>query len=355
MERLAKLKGKLVEEQVDALLVLQPQNRYYLTGFTGSYGYLLVSEKEDIFITDFRYKQQAQSQISGCKIVQHGLDPLKDIKNQLNNIGVKKLGFEQEYITYSQYLSFSEALEGIELKPVKPMVEDLRMIKDEMEISKMDKAINIAGDAFAHILGFLRPGITEKEVALELEFFMKRAGASGLAFTTIVASGHRSSLPHGIASDKVLEKGDFVKMDFGCVYENYCSDITRTVVLGKATDRQKEIYNTVLEAQLRAIDKIKAGITGEEADKIARDIIYAKGFTENFGHGLGHSIGMVVHEKPRVAPNATNVLQEGNVITVEPGIYIEGFGGVRIEDMIVITKDGNRNLTKVTKELIEIN
>lgn len=354
MERLAKLKGKIKEQMVDALLVLQPQNRYYLSNFSGSSGYLIITEKENVFLTDFRYKEQAKKEVQDFTIVQHGLDVLADVYSQLKRLGVKRVGFEQEHITYSQYLNFAKAFKGMELKNVKPILEELRMIKDETEISKMEKSIDITGRAFEHIVGFLKPGISEREVALELEIFMKKQGASGLAFTTIVASGHRSSLPHGIASDKCLEKGDFVKIDFGCVYDNYCSDLTRTVVLGNATDKQKEIYNTVLEAQQRALDGIKAGITGEQADSLARDFINGKGFKENFGHGLGHAIGMVVHENPRLAPNSTAVLQAGNVVTVEPGIYIEGYGGVRIEDMIVVTKDGNKNMTKVTKKLIEI-
>ncbi|QNO16141.1 aminopeptidase P family protein [Alkalicella caledoniensis] len=355
MERLAKIKGKIKEQNIDAFLVLQPQNRYYLSGFTGSSGYLIIAENEGIFLTDFRYKEQARTQVQGFTIVQHGLDVLGDIYTELKRLGVKRLGFEQEHITYSQYLNFTNAFEGIELINIKPIVEELRMFKDEGEISKIEYSIDIAGRAFAHILGFLKPGITEREVALELEVFMKKEGASGLAFTTIVASGQRSSLPHGIASEKCLEKGDFVKMDFGCVYNNYCSDITRTVVLGKATDRQKEIYNTVLQAQQNALEGIRPGMTGMEADSLARDIIYKNGFKDNFGHGLGHSIGMVVHENPRLAPKSSDILQPGHVFTVEPGIYIEDFGGVRIEDMIVITENGNRNLTKVTKELIEIN
>lgn len=354
MERLTRLKGKLREEKVDALLVLQPQNRYYLSGFSGSSGYLIITQDEDVLLTDFRYKEQAKNEVTGITIVQHGLDPMGDIYTELKRLGVKVLGFEQEYTTYSNYLTYVRSFPDLELKHVKPIVEELRKVKDQHEIAKMEKAIEITGEAFAHILGFLKPGITEKEVALELEFFMKKRGASGLAFTTIVASGHRSSLPHGIASEKVLEKGDFVKIDFGCIYNHYCSDLTRTVVLGKATDKQKEIYNTVLEAQLKAIDGIKAGISGKDADSLARDVIYSKGYTENFGHGLGHGIGMVVHENPRVSPKAEDLLQTGNVVTVEPGIYIEGYGGVRIEDMLVITDIGNRNLTKVTKELIEI-
>ncbi|SHJ67393.1 Xaa-Pro aminopeptidase [Anaerobranca californiensis DSM 14826] len=356
MERIKKLKGKLKEIGVDGLLITQPQNRYYLSSFTGSSGYLLITEGEDVFLTDFRYTEQANKEIiSGITILQHGLNPLEDVLKEIKRLGVKVLGFEREYVTYSGYLGYKKAFEGIELKAVEPVVEELRMVKDQEEIANMEKAIEIAGDAFAHILGFLKPGITEKDVALELEFFMKRKGASGLAFTTIVASGYRSSLPHGVALDKVLEKGDFVKIDFGCIFNNYCSDLTRTVVLGKATDEQKKIYYTVLEAQEAALAGIKSGISGKDADWLAREIIYNKGYTENFGHGLGHGIGMVVHENPRLSPKAEDSLQVGNVVTVEPGIYIPNFGGVRIEDMVVITENGNRNLTKVTKELIEIN
>ena len=208
--------------------------------------------------------------------------------------------------------------------------------------------------AFEYILGRIKEGVTEREIALDLEFFMKKQGATALSFDTISASGIRSAMPHGIATDKKIENGDFLTLDFGCVFEGYCSDMTRTVVVGKANDKQKEIYNTVLKAQTTAIDAIKAGMKCSEVDGVARKIITAAGYGENFGHSLGHSVGIEIHENPSFSPKSNAVVQNGNVITVEPGIYIDGFGGVRIEDLIVVQNGKAVNLTSSPKELIEI-
>ncbi|WP_353892513.1 type II 3-dehydroquinate dehydratase [Proteinivorax hydrogeniformans] len=352
--RVAELKKQLKEKGLDAMLVNQPENRQYITGFTGSSGYVLFTQDKDYFFTDFRYIEQAKEQLEGFEIVKHGFSPLDDISQYLSNAGVQKLGFEEHFATYQAFQRYQKAFKNIQVLPAGPIVEEIRKVKDRTEIENTEKAIDIAVAAFEHILGFLKPGIKEVDVALELEFFMRKKGASGLAFETIVASGHRSALPHGIASEKVLEEGDFVKMDFGCVYNGYCSDISRTVVLGKATDKQKKIYDTVLKAQQAAIDNIKAGVSGKKADDYARSVITEAGYGDKFGHGLGHGIGMVVHENPRVSPNSEDILRPGNIITVEPGIYIPEYGGVRIEDMLVITEDGSKNLTKATKEFIEI-
>ena len=227
----------------------------------------------------------------------------------------------------------------------------MRMLKDEDEIALIQRAAEIADAAFAHILGFLKPGLTEKEVALELEIFMRKQGASGPSFETIVASGWRSSLPHGVASDKVLESGDFVKMDFGAMYDGYCSDLTRTVVLGQPSERQREIYTIVLEAQKLAIDAAKAGMTGAELDKIARDHITSHGYGETFGHSLGHGIGLEIHEGPRIGATGSDLLKPGMVITIEPGIYLSKWGGVRIEDDVLLLPDGQKRvLTRAPKQ-----
>ncbi|WP_350344552.1 type II 3-dehydroquinate dehydratase [Proteinivorax tanatarense] len=352
--RTAELKKAMKEKDLDSMLITQPQNRQYITGFTGSSGYVLLTQQKDYFFTDFRYVEQAKEQIENFEIIKHGFQPLEEIFEYIKNADVNKIGFEEQFSTYHVYQRYKETFKGVELVPSGPLVEEIRKVKDKTEIEKMEKSIDIAVSAFEHILGFLKPGIKEIDVALELEFFMRKKGASGLAFDTIVASGHRSALPHGIASDKVLEQGDFVKMDFGCVFNGYCSDISRTVVLGKATDKQKKIYDTALKAQLAAIENIKSGVSGKKADDFARHIITEAGYGDKFGHGLGHGIGMVVHENPRVSPNSEDILKTGNVVTVEPGIYIPEYGGVRIEDMLVITEDGNKNLTKATKEFIEI-
>lgn len=226
------------------------------------------------------------------------------------------------------------------------------MVKDADEIEKMRKAASIADQAFLHIQQFIKPGAVEKDLALELEFFMKKCGASGLSFDTIVASGMRSSLPHGHASEKVIKTGDLVTFDFGCVYEGYCSDMTRTVAVGTISKEQEKVYNIVLEAQIRALQAVMPVKSGIEIDMVARNYINNQGYEKNFEHGLGHGVGLEIHEEPRVSKTGDKILHPGMVVTVEPGIYIEGFCGVRIEDMVVVTKQGIENLTSSKKELL---
>lgn len=354
MKRIERVRGAM-PEQVDGILVFQPQNRRWISGFTGSSGVAVLGrEGQPVFLTDFRYTEQAAEQCPGYEIVRHGLDLVGDIKEVLGRLGIKRLGFEKDFVTYGQYAKLTEGLEGIELLPMDDTIMEVRSIKDEEEIELMVEAQAIADKAFAHILGYLRPGLTERKVALELERYMQDLGATGASFDIIVASGPRSALPHGVASDRVLQNNEFVKMDFGCVYKGYCSDMTRTVVLGTADEKQKEVYNIVLEAQMTAIKGIKAGITGKDADGLAREVITAKGYGDHFGHGLGHGIGLAVHELPRAGATSENVLAVNSIVTVEPGIYIPGWGGVRIEDMVVVQEGGCRNLTNSRKELIEI-
>lgn len=355
MERVKQL-VQVLPADVDGMLVWQPHNRRWLTGFTGSSGVAVVArDKEPVFVTDFRYTQQAGEQCRGFKVVQHGREFAGELAGVVKDLGIKRLGFEKDYLTVGQHQKVEQGLDGVaQLVPLDDLVLELRSIKTEAEIELLSQAICLADKSFAHILGFLRPGLSERQVALELERHMQDLGARGASFEIIVASGPRSALPHGVASDRVLQTGEFVKMDFGCVYNGYCSDITRTVVLGKASDKQKEIYNLVLKAQLAAINGIKSGITGQQGDSFAREIIADAGYGDNFGHGLGHGIGLAVHEMPRLAPGIDKVLAPNNVVTVEPGIYIPDWGGVRIEDMVVVTGDGCRVLTGSSKELIEV-
>jgi Xaa-Pro aminopeptidase len=235
--------------------------------------------------------------------------------------------------------------------PVNSIVEDLRMYKDEHEIQIMQEAADLADLTFSHMLTYLRPGLTEREVALEIEFFIRKNGGTSTSFNSIIASGERSALPHGVASDRVIGNNEFVKMDFGAYYKGYCSDITRTVAMGTVSAKHKEIYDIVLEAQLATLAGLKPGITGKQGDALARDIIERYGYGDKFGHGTGHGLGMEVHEQPRLSKLSDTVLEPGMVVTVEPGIYLPGFGGVRIEDDVVITDSGIRILTKSTKEL----
>lgn len=341
------------EKDIEAFVIYKFVNVTYITGFTGDDSVALVTHDKAIFITDGRYTEQAQKEVRDFEVVEHKIGIKDVLKEYIKTLGMKKLAFE-ESISYGQYRELKDFLE-IELVPQANLVETLRMVKDEEEIEYIKKAQNITDRAFEHILNFIKVGMREKEVALELECFMKKEGSEGLSFDTIVASGKRSSLPHGKASEKVIEKGDFVTIDFGCKVAGYCSDMTRTIVMGKADDKQKEIYNIVLEAQENAIKNIKAGITSKEADFFARSVIGEKGYGQYFSHSLGHGVGLEVHEAPSLSFKKEEILKEGSIVTVEPGIYIPDFGGVRIEDMVLLKEDGVINLTKAPKHLIELN
>ncbi|NNV05353.1 Xaa-Pro peptidase family protein [Geobacillus sp. C56-T2] len=351
MEKLEKLRKLLQEHGIDGLLVTNGYNRRYLTGFTGTAGVALVSCDGAVLITDFRYVEQATKQADGFEVVEHSGPIVKEIAHQVKRLGIKRLGFEQENVTYAAHQTYQEAI-GAELVPTSSLVEKLRLIKSGAEIKIVKEAAAIADAAFAHILSFIRPGVTEIEVANELEFFMRKQGASSSSFDTIVASGYRSALPHGVASEKTIERGELVTLDFGAYYKGYCSDLTRTVAVGDISAELRTIYEVVLEAQRRGMAGLKAGITGKEADALTRDYIREKGYGDYFGHSTGHGIGLEIHEGPTLSFRSDAVLEPGMVVTVEPGIYIPGLGGVRIEDDTVITADGNEALTHSPKELI---
>lgn len=351
-KRIDKLIQEMETMNLDAVLIENPQNRRYISGFTGTAGIVLITKEKNIFFTDFRYIQQVKEQCKGFEILE--ISRTNPVTNYLKNMNIRNMGFEDDHMSFASYSAYNLALENIKFIPLKGLITNIRAVKDSEEIEKIAQASQIADEAFEHILGFIKPGIKEKDVALELEFFMRKKGATGASFDFIVASGYRSSMPHGVASDKVIEEGDFVTLDYGCIYNGYCSDMTRTIVVGKASEEQKKIYKIVLEAQKKVIEVAKAGMTGSELDKVARDIITEAGYGDKFGHGLGHGIGLEVHEMPNVNSLGTNKLQPGMVTSDEPGIYIEGFGGVRIEDLIVITEDGCRVLNKSPKELIEL-
>ncbi|KUJ91268.1 MAG: peptidase M24 [Thermoanaerobacter thermocopriae] len=341
------------KRDIEAFVICKFVNVTYITGFTGDDSVALVTHDKAIFITDGRYTEQAQKEVKDFEVIEHKTGIKEVLKEYIKTLGIKKLAFE-ESISYGQYRELKEFLE-IELIPQANLVETLRMVKDEEEIENIKKAQNITDKAFEYLLNFIKVGMTEKEVALELEYFMKKQGAEDLSFDTIVASGKRSSLPHGKASEKVIEKGDFVTIDFGCKVNGYCSDMTRTIVMGKANEKQKEIYNIVLEAQQKAIANLKAGLTSKEADLLARSVIEEKGYGKYFSHSLGHGVGLEVHEAPSLSFKKEEILKEGAIVTVEPGIYIPYFGGVRIEDMVLLKEDGVINLTKSSKYLIELN
>lgn len=350
--KLEKIRQRFKELSIDGLLITSSYNRRYMTGFTGTAGVVVISGDKAVFITDFRYTEQAAKEVEGFEIVQHTGPIIEEVANQVEKLGIKRLGFEQDSLTYQLFSSYKEALKSSEFIPVSGAVEKLRLIKSPAEIKILKEAAEIADAAYKHILTYIKPGLKEIDVANELEFFMRKNGAVSSSFDIIVASGYRSALPHGVASEKEIEKGDFVTLDFGAYYKGYCSDITRTFAVGEPSDELKKIYSIVLEAQLRGMNGIKPGLTGKQADALTRDYIKEQGYGEYFGHSTGHGLGMEVHEGPALSFKSDTVLEQGMVVTVEPGIYVAGLGGVRIEDDTVITEKGNESLTHSPKDLI---
>ncbi|MDW0117323.1 Xaa-Pro peptidase family protein [Sporosarcina thermotolerans] len=349
--KLSKLRESLKKSGIDALLVTNPYNRRYITGFTGSAGVAVISAEDAVFITDFRYTEQAAKQVQGFRILKHEKTLIEEVAVQVKEMNVNTLGFEKDNLTFGMYDTYNEKVDA-ELKPVSGIIEELRMVKTTEEIEILKQAAKIADDAFAHICTFIKPGVTELEVSNELEMFMRKQGATSSSFDTIVASGERGALPHGVASDKVIESGDMVTLDFGAIYNGYISDITRTVAVGEPSEKMKEIYEVTRAAQQMALEQIKPGMTGIEADAVARDYIKSKGYGDAFGHSTGHGIGLEVHEGPGLSFRSETVLVPNMAVTVEPGIYLPGIGGVRIEDDIIITEEGNVRLTHSPKELI---
>jgi len=361
-ERLARLRGLLAGGQacggrtLEALLITRPENRFYLTGFTGSSGYVFVTAGTALLLTDFRYVEQAAEQAPGFEIVRHGSPWYATLGERAAASGIRELGFEKDHLNVSDFEKVSGAVGGVSLVGVNGVIEELRVLKDPGEVQAVRAAAACSDRAFAQLLesGVLRPGVQERVVAAELEHYMRLAGATKPAFDTIVASGPRSSLPHGRASERILQAGDFVTLDFGAVVDGYCSDITRTVVLGKAGDEQRKLYELVLRAQLAGVEAVRAGKTGREVDAVSRGIIAEAGHADHFGHGLGHGVGIAVHEAPRLSPVGDAVLGQGMITSVEPGVYVPGWGGVRIEDLVYVAAGGSENLTASPKDLLEL-
>lgn len=352
MKRVQTLRKRLAEERIDALLVTDAIDRRYITGFTGTAGFALISGNAAHLITDFRYMTQAKAQAPHFELIQHGDSVWQTIADACADLGIDTLAFDEQHLTVAEHRALAEHAKNVTLLPSSGVVATLRQVKDDDELDILSKAAKIADQAFSHILTFIKSGLTEREVALELEMTMRRLGAASSSFETIVASGFRSALPHGVASDKRIEEGDLVTLDFGAVYKGYCSDLTRTVMIGEPNKKQREIYDIVLTAQKRVIEGLKPGMTGRDADAIARDYISERGYGDYFGHGTGHGLGLDVHESPRLSRTSETELKPGMVVTVEPGIYLPQFGGVRIEDDVVITEEGCRRLTHSSKELM---
>lgn len=346
---------KIIESfSLDGILFNSLENICYLCGFTGSDGLLLVTKEESLFLSDSRYWTQAEGEVKSARIIQYK-KKLDGIASLILDLGLKNIGFESNSISFSFHQSLSKRIgDGFKLIPLEEEIKNLRAIKDESELELIRTAIDISSKAFEHIRGILKEGTLESKIALEMEFFMKRNGIRSLGFDIIVASGKRSALPHGKASDKHIEDGDFVLIDFGGGFEGYNSDQTRTLICGRPSSKQKEIYKLVKEAHDMAIESIRPGIPILQVDEMARSHIRNHGYGDFFGHGLGHGIGLSVHEDPIINGENKDILQKGMLFTIEPGIYIPDWGGVRIEDMILVTESGAERLTYLPTELIEI-
>ena len=338
----------------EAFWITSDSNRFYLTGFNSSAGYVLITRSSAVFFIDFRYFEKAKSTVDSCEVVLYDKGD-KGIYEYCKQQNIKEIFIEASQISLTRHKYLSELFEGIDISKENKLdikLGEMRAVKSEYELKFIKQAQSLTEQTLDYILPRITIGRTEREIMLDMEFFMRGLGADGVSFDFIVVSGKNSSLPHGVPTNKKIEKGDFVTMDFGAIVNGYCSDMTRTVAVGNITDEQKLVYDTTLKAQLSAIDAIKAGAVCGDIDKIARDIIYDAGYKGCFGHALGHSVGIDVHESPNLSPNNKVVLTVGNVVTVEPGIYLENKFGVRIEDMVYVTENGCINLTNSDKNLI---
>lgn len=355
MTRLDKIRKVLSERGLDALVVLDELNQHYLSGFAFTDGLLLITMKKALLITDFRYYEMAQKEAFSDFEVIIPDNRLKVITDTLEDGACRRVGFEDVSVSFATYKKYCESYPQCEFVGIGNAIEELREVKDENEIALMQKAQDITDFAFSELIKHIKRDMTEIEVAAELEYFMRKSGASGFAFETIAVSGDASALPHGTPRNVKLKEG-FLTMDFGAKYKGYCSDMTRTIVIGKADDKIKKLYNTVREAQRLGLETVRAGVDCKACDSAARDYIDSfKEYNGAFGHSLGHGVGLFIHESPRLSKfGEGRKLRVGEIVTVEPGIYLYGQYGCRIEDMVAVTENGNYNFTHSTKELIEV-
>ena len=352
MNHLKQIAAKLPEYGIDAMLLNSEPGEYYAVGFHGE-GNVVVTAEKCFYFTDSRYIEAAGNLITGAEIAMtgHSRNYRAMVQEVVEQCGIKTMGFEENYLSVAEYELWEKGLTA-KLVPAQKLVNSLRAAKDEEEIALMRKAQEITDKAFDEILKFIQPGMTEQEIAAKLQYDMLRFGAEKMSFDPIVVSGPNGSLPHGIPSAKQVQQGEFITMDFGCKYGGYCSDMTRTVALGEPTGEMQKVYQTVLEAQLAGIAVTKAGVPGKSIDAAARKVIEDAGYGEYFGHGYGHSLGIEIHESPNANTREETLLPVGAVVSAEPGIYLPGKFGVRIEDVTVLTADGCMVLTKSPKELI---
>jgi Xaa-Pro aminopeptidase len=356
-ERLEKLRQKLSEQGLDAILISQPENRRYLSGFTGTTALVFISQRDAILATDFRYVEQAEAQAPHLQVVQIKGEFSHWFPDFISQFRVHRLGFESQGLCFAGYEELQKAIEGMssdaqpQLIPSRGLVESLRLVKEQGDLELIEKAAALADAALEQVAFTAQPGITEKELAWGLEKFLRENGSEPLPFEVIVASGPNSALPHAQSTERPIGYGEAVVIDLGARFRGYCSDMTRTVCWGEPEQALSRIYEVVLEAQLAALQAVREGMSGAQADRLARAVIEGAGYSDAFGHGLGHGVGLAVHEEPYLNSNSTSILSQGMVFTIEPGIYIKGWGGVRIEDMVVLEKEGVRTLTKASKGL----
>lgn len=342
--RVQKLLSKMEKEGIDTLFITDEKNMYYYSGFYRGEGYIVINKDRLTVVTDSRYTEYASMVCKGFDVVNIASSKPSDFAKKGDICG-----FEDKSISYLKYREFASQIDN--LKPIGDMTDSLRQIKDEGEIELIKRAAHITDMAFSHICSFIAEGVTEKEIAAEIDCFMLKNGAEESAFSTIAASGSRASLPHAIPTDEKVKKGDFIVLDYGCVIDGYRSDMTRTVAVGSVSDEKKDIYGAVLTSQLMALDSLRSGLTGADVDKVARDYLDSL-YKGAFSHALGHSVGLYIHESPNLSPRNHTPLKSGTVITVEPGVYLEGNTGVRIEDLTVVRDGGCEILSKSSKELI---
>ena len=342
----------MFSKKIDAYLVYSQANREYFTSISTSFGVALLTAQEKIYFTDFRYENYARNALPDFTVIIVTYGEVNEvIARELSRLGVKTVGYEENYLTVSEFNKIKSALSQFTLKPASDVLAEKRSIKTEEEIAKIQNSQRIAESALTKILPLIKPGVSEREISAELMFEMIRSGADSLAFENIVSFGENTANPHHHPSDKKLDKNELILIDFGARANGYCSDMTRTFTLGTPQSELQAIHDIVLEAQSYALKHLKAGMTGSEADSLAREYIRANGYSKEFGHALGHSVGIEIHENPTLSERSNTVLVPGMVVTVEPGIYIDGMGGVRIEDLVVIEEDGIRNLTDFNKNL----
>lgn len=349
-QRLAHLRDALSERGWDAIVVSQPENRRYMSGFTGSAGLLVVAPQKALLLTDFRYVEQARLQSTPFEVLQISNGYGSQLAAVLTELRAATVAFEAAHVSVAEFEGWREKVSDVSWRPAESVVESLRTVKTAEEIEAVRRAIRLGDEALEHVLSRLCPGVSERQVAWDLESYMRNHGAEKIAFDLIVGSGPNGAMPHHQTGDRIIQAGEPIVIDMGAVVDGYHSDLTRTVCLGEPDERFIQIHTIVLRAQLAAETALHAGLTGQEADSVAREIIVQAGYGEQFQHSLGHGVGLAIHEGPRLSTVSTDTLQPGMIVTVEPGIYVPGWGGVRIEDMVLIRNDGSEVLTQIGKE-----